>query len=1097
MPSMRTVTVLFTDLVDSSGLFGALDPQEAEDLRHTYFSLLRGPVAAHGGEEVKNLGDGIMAVFESATDGLACAVDLQRGITRHNRRPRQHRLLVRVGLSMGDAVREADDFFGVPVVQAARLCAAAEGGQVLVPEQVRLLAAADHRFRSLGDLTLKGFEKPVPAFEVRWDLLEPSPIPLQGRLQVAGQLEFAGRAGERHRLTETWEAVTRGERRVVLVGGEPGIGKTRLATEVALAAHRHGATVLYGHCDSELGAPYQPFTEALRHYVVHCPAEELTAHVAIQGSWLARLVPELALRVADVPSAPSLEPDTERYRLFDAVAALLTAASEVRPVVLVLDDLHWAGTPALLLLRHIVASTDAMAVLVIANYRSAERSHSEALAEMLADLRIERGVERIGLTGLSLTEVETLVAAATGASLGDNGPVLARALADETGGNPFFVVEMLRHLTESGAIGPEGERWPSTDKIAAIGVPDTVREVLIRRLHRFPSEVVEVLEAACVIGREFDLAVLRRVLDASEEDTLAALEEATRAALVTEVGGIEGRFSFSHVLVRQVLYDDLDVPRRERLHRRIGEAIEETRSGDPAELAHHWLQASHGRNKALDYSRRAGERALAGLAYEEAAVHYERALAVLERQGLENLLDRINVLLRLADAWRRGGDPRYRDIATQAAILARSLGMAEPLARAALVGSRPGSWYTSIGEVDEGLVALYDESIAGLGDVDTPLRARLLAQLGVELYWSPLWDRRTRLSDQAVAIARRLGDMATLAQVLIARVISLWGPATLEERLALTAELAELAGRLDNPEVAFISRLVRALALFESAELRQSNAELQSAIALAEQLRQPFYTWLIRIIEVMRALMAGPAGVETAIGDAFALGQRIGQTDAPAVFSSQVGQLRWDQGRFGEVEGAMAAYVETMPRIPAWRGALALVLAETGQLDEAREHFEILAERDFALPPDWVWMVGMSTAAEVCAFLGDAARARILYTRLRPVASRLVVVGNGVVCLGAASRLLGLLAATAGDRDTAVGHFEHALQLNNRVGAKPFLVRTYRAYAAMLIDCHRPGDEQRAAHLHSAGLALAEELGMPVEAARLRELGSRVVDWVG
>lgn len=1097
MRSIRTVTVLFTDLVDSTGLFGGLEPHAAGDLRQKYFSLLSGAVAAHGGEQVKSLGDGIMAVFDSAAEGLACAVDIQRGITRHNRRPGRPRLLVRVGLSMGDAIRESDDYFGFPVVLASRLCAAAESGQILLPEAVRLLAAADHRFRSVGELNLKGFEEPIPAFEVCWSLLEPSPIPLPGRLQAGGHLEFAGRAGERRTLSEAWEAVNAGERRIVLVSGEPGIGKTRLATEVALGAHLAGATVLYGSCDPELRAPHQPFTDLLRHYLTHCPTEELTAHVAVHGSWLARLIPELALRVADLPSAPALEPDTERHLLFNAVAALLTAASEARPVVLVLDDLHWAGTPAVLLLRHIMASAEAMSVLIIANYRSTEPPHSAALTDLLADLRTDPTAKRISLTGLSVTEVQSLVVAATGPSLEHEGPSLARTLAEETGGNPFFVVEMLRHLAESDTFGPDERRPAPTGQIVAAGVPDTVREVLARRINRCPTAVLEVLEVASAIGQEFDLAVLLLILGSSEQESLAALELAAGAALVTPVAGFEGRFSFSHALVRQVLYDLLDAPRRELIHQRIGEAIEQNRSGDPAELAHHWLQASRGRDKAIDYSRRAGERALAGLAYEEAAVHYERALAVLERQDLDNQLERINVLLRLADAWRRAGDPRYRDIADHAAGIARSLGKSEFLARAALVSSRPGSWYMSIGEVDERLVALCDESIAALGDVDSALRARLLAQLGVELYWSPMSDRRTHLSDQAVAIARRLDDTATLAQVLIARVISLWGPATLEERLALTAELSELAEHLDNPEVGFLSLLVRALALFESAELSQSNIELHSAIALAGQLRQPFYTWLIRIVEVMRALMDGPEGMETAIEDTFALGQDIGQTDAGAVFCTQLGQLCWDLGRIEEMEEPVAGFVEAMPRLPAWRGALALVYAETGRLESAREHFEILAEQDFALPPDWVWMIGLGASAEVCAFLGDAARARILYAKLRPVGNRLVVVGNGVLCLGAVSRLLGLLAATAGDHETAVGHFEHALGLNNRVGAKPFLVRTYRAYAAMLIERHTPADLRRAAHLQSMGLALAEKLGMPVETARLRELGDQVNNRVG
>ena len=485
-----------------------------------------------------------------------------------------------------------------------------------------------------------------------------------------------------------------GQRQLVLLAGEPGIGKTRLAAETARAAHADGATVLFGFCDEDVTLPYRPFVEALRHYVVHAPDDVLAAHVRAHQGELARLVPELRARVADLPAPQIAEAETERYLLFEAAAGLLAAASQDAPIVLVLDDLHWAGAPELLLLKHIIRSAEPMRLLIIATYRDTDLTRTHPLTSMLADLRRESGVERLALRGLDDAAVVALVQAAAGHDLPEAGVALAHALHRETEGSPFFITEILRNLTESGAVFRDGERWTYKGDIAGLGIPEGVKDVIGRRLGRLSEATNKVLSLAAVIGRQFDLALLTRIADLSalspsrlgegqgegipnsairnpqsaiEDAILDALDEATAAALVAEVPGEPEHYSFSHALIRTTLYEELSSARRARLHRRVGEALEALTRATPGaridELAHHWLEAVQVTDaaKAIGYARQAGDRALAGLAYEAAAAHYERALAVLEPIDRDGELLRCDLLLALGDAQRSAGDPRFRE----------------------------------------------------------------------------------------------------------------------------------------------------------------------------------------------------------------------------------------------------------------------------------------------------------------------------------------------------------------------------------------------------------------------------------------------------
>jgi class 3 adenylate cyclase len=571
------VTVLFTDLVGSTELLSSLGEAAFDALRRVHFGALRDAIDHHGGEEIKTLGDGMLTVFGSAADAVNCAVAMQQAVDR--RIPRGAApLAIRIGLALGDVTFEENDVFGIPVVEAARLVAAARAGQILVTALVRAVGGgrSGATFTDLGPLSLKGLPEPVPTCEVAWEPHAEPALPLPALLTDVGPI-FVGRDGDLQRLAQLWKEAAAGERRVALLAGEPGVGKTRLAAELAGRAHAEGAALLAGRCDEDLGVPYQPFVEALRHFVDHTPADQLSGRVGRYGGELVRLVPELAEVLPGVPPPLRSDPETERYRLFDAVAGWLVALSAEQPVLLVIDDLQWAAKPTLLLFRHVARSAEPMQLLIVGTYRDTELGHDHPLVEVLADLRRQSGVERFSLQGLDEPGVVAYVEHAAGRALGDEELLLARTIHEETEGNPFFVREVLRHLAETGAVEQREEGWATRLPVEELGIPEGVREVVGRRLARLSDAALPVLRMAAVAGAEFEVPVLRAAGDLDEEDVIAALEEAGAARLVIETPG--GRYRFSHALVRHTLYDGLSTARRPVLHRRVAEAIEAAHAG--------------------------------------------------------------------------------------------------------------------------------------------------------------------------------------------------------------------------------------------------------------------------------------------------------------------------------------------------------------------------------------------------------------------------------------------------------------------------------------------------------------------------------------
>ena len=820
----------------------------------------------------------------------------------------------------------------------------------------------------------------------------PLPVVLAGR----EERPFVGREPELTVLRAGWERTPAGQGGVVVLTGDAGMGKTRLAARFAAEAHASGAIVLHGRIDEETVVPYQPFVEALRHYAAH--AGDLSG---MDVEALAPLVPELGGMASE-----SGERENRRYRLFEAVAAVLDRAAGERPLLLVVEDLQWAGRPTLLLLRHVVRRLHGSALMVLVTMRDEEANLVADPARMLADLSREHAVARIALAGLEEGETAELVGDAE----------LAARLHSRTAGNPFFIEEMLRSLAEA----PD----------EPTGVPEGVKDLVSRRLARLEPATVETLTAAAVLGRDFRLDTLEAMVERPGEELLGPLEEALRASVVREDAEHVDRFAFAHALVRETLYDAPAQARRARLHLRAGRALEAA-GAPPGELAHHFFEARDvgGAEAAVEYGAAAARVAVAAHAYEEAAWHLEQALRVERRAEL---------LIDLGDVRWQASEPGARAAFDEAAALARSAGAADLLARAALGAG--GRFYMPTA-TDTAYVERLEEALAALGDADGPLRARLLARLAEHLALADTGDRAARLGADAVAMARRGDDDGALAAALMGHHAALLGIEHAPERLQLIDEALAIAERLDAHEVAALAlhwRIFDLVELADLAEAQRSHARLE---ALARELHQPLYTHAALAWRGEWAHVAGRLDeAERIHRESLRVAEAAGATEARGFFLTQMFAVRRDQGRLGE----MLEPIERLARQPGsigvvWRAPLPLALLQAGETERARAAYDVaLAAALEGLPSSLFRLSGLVCVAEACAILGDADGAEPLIERLEPHADRLAQTAFSG-CWGSVRRFLGLLHATAGRPDEARAQLEAARELHLTLDA-PLLV---------------------------------------------------------
>jgi class 3 adenylate cyclase/tetratricopeptide (TPR) repeat protein len=814
----RIFTILFTDLVGYTELTERLGDERAEQARRAHFALLRDAVEAHGGEEVKSLGDGLMVVFPSAVAALGCATDMQQATYRHNREPRTDPLDVRIGLHVGEPIADEDDYFGTSVNVAKRLCDAAQGGQILVSDLVRALAGGrpGFAFHSVGEVPLRGIVDPMSAYELGWTPAGSTEIPLPSALGASARSPFTGREPEWAALVKHWKEASTGQRHAVFLAGEAGIGKTRLATHLAHRMHSEGAIVLYGRCDQEALIPYQPFVEALRHYVVASAPDDVRDELGEAIVDLARLVPEAETIVAGAPSASATaeraDPEVERYRLFRAVGRLFAAASRRAPVLVILDDLHWADPPTLALLKHVLRSPDPSSLLVVGTYRPGDVSRRHPLSEVHMSLRREGLAERIRLDGFTQDEVLMFLAHIAEQELDERGRLLARVLHSETQGNPFFIEEILLYLVETGRLYQDGDVWTSdVTSVDELRIPESVREAIGLRLARLGTESLDVLTQASVLGARVEFPVLVRMADVSEDALVDALDEAIEAQLLVEAPE-EGMpaYTFSHALVRQVLYEGISQQRRQRLHLKAADALEAVHTASPplgALAGHHRAALGTGDpQKAIDFSVAAGAAASRVYAYEDAAVHLRGALELTETHGADPQL-RAGLLAGVADLmWITGIDYKlgFGSI-EQAAAIYDQLG---DDVRAAQMRSRLGralSTFDTWMDIDRAM----DEFHAAERVLSKGPERVSLGHMYIGLATAAVYAMRTEeglaAADRALEIAEHIGNDNLWGSAAMMRGWHLWSTGRLREGIELLTAAWEAADRLDHPTLGFFT----------------------------------------------------------------------------------------------------------------------------------------------------------------------------------------------------------------------------------------------------------------------------------------------------
>jgi DNA-binding SARP family transcriptional activator/tetratricopeptide (TPR) repeat protein len=896
---------------------------------------------------------------------------------------------------------------------------------------------------------------------------------------------FVGRERELELLEAGLDDAFAGRGRFFLLVGEPGIGKSRLADEFASRAKQRGANVLWGRCWEAGGAAaYWPWVQSLRSYLRGRDADVLSVLLGGRAPELAQLLPELEDLYPDLPAPRTPDPDSARFRLFDSVTGFVRNAAREQTLVLVLDDLHAADEPSLLLLRFLAGELAEMPVVLVGTYRDEEAAEDEPRSASLSELR-RLPLQQLRLGGLSEADVASFIELSTGVTPPES---LLNALQTETEGNPLFVGEVVRLLASEGRLTerPEpGWRLP---------IPPGVHEAIAQRLRRLSKECRRLLTLASVLGREFSLEALERASDLPEEELLEVLDEAFAARVLAEVPGAPDRMRFSHARVRDALYNDLSTARRARLHLRIGEALEKLYGTDPepylAELAHHFYLAGPGGDidKTVGYTRRAGDQAVALLAYEEAVRQYRMALRAFERSTTKSDLEKCELNLALGDALAKAGStPEAKEAFLTAAQLARAAGLPEHLAKAALGYGGRLVWTRTWG--DRYLLPLLEEALAGLPETDSKLRAQLLARLaGGPLRDTLAPEPRLAMADEAVAMARRLGDPATLAYTLEGRCEAYWGPDALDERLALAKELIRVGESSGDDERAYAGHDCLFFALLEGGDIRAATMEHDAAGRLAQELRMPARLWITAARSANLALFEGRfADAERAIHEALELGRLAQSTNAELAFDLQQYALKREQARLEELVETVERAVDEFPGYPVLRFVRIDILVELGREEEARAAFDACAADDFRLDLDDQWLFGLSLLPEGCRYVGDVERAARLYEVLRPYA-RHNAVAVPELCRGSVSRGLGILAGVRSEPERAAEHFEEALEMNASMGSRPWVAYTEYDYALMLLAEGAPTDSARVEELLASAYETCEDLGMTALGAKITAL---------
>jgi DNA-binding winged helix-turn-helix (wHTH) protein len=908
----------------------------------------------------------------------------------------------------------------------------------------------------------------------------PQPAPTRATEEARPTREgpaFVGRERELQRLGEALDDANQSLGRIVFVSGEAGGGKTRLLEEFGRRAAATRLPVYSGWCwEGEGARAYWPWVQILRALIATRSPEKLREQMGPHALDIARVVPRLREKLPELPEPPAIQSDQERFRLFDSITCFLRcAASNDGTLILVLDDLQWADTPSLRLIEFLAHEMVDAPILVLGSYREDEAAHS--LSETLGVLARRSLFEQLSLKGLTAPEI-TRILRVDG---GEPSEELVSAVAEKTDGNPFLVTEIAQLIKSQPGAFRAGVKGTGT-----FALPQGVTAVVQRRLAMLPPNAHKVLAVAAVIGQEFSREVLVQALEA--EWRLEPLAEALRSSIVTEVPEALGRYRFTHALVREALYEEIETSERALIHRRVAETLEQMQGMGPplnlAEIAFHHTEGASPEEfeKAIVFARRAGERAVEQLAWEEASTHFRDALKLLEQREARTADERCQLLLAAAQSERRAGNlTRAREACTRAAELARRFELPEILGRAALGVETPFDILS--GSIDAVEVSLLEDALRFHTDPQSLTRSRLLGRLAIAKYWSDDSELGLALTEEAIGIARNSGDPSALVEALIAQTYAYARPQFVGRQPDLENEIARVAYESGDQNLIFLALLYRSEELLMRGDAQGINRDLFELAQVAEKLRQPPERAFMKIIRATRLLAEGRVTEAAAVGtEALDLGVLGGDLSYQLTRTLHRYGVYHEQLKLEKLEDEIRHLAETLRPGSIWFCALADLCGQIGKEEEARNLFDSLATREFsAVNPDYSWMVSMHHLAETCVRLRDSKRAAVLYRQLRPHDGRFVTF-SWLSFHGPVSRYLALLAATADQDPKAIDHFEAAIHSCQTLGARLWAARVRCDYARFLMERGRPKDREKALELRRHAASEADKL----DSARLK-----------
>jgi class 3 adenylate cyclase/tetratricopeptide (TPR) repeat protein len=1085
----KDLTIMMTDVVGSTALRRVRGDVGADDILALQAAIVHDQVTAFGGRVRKSLGDGFLVSFASTVAAVRAAAAIQRSLYEHNTADPQRVVEIRIGINTG-RVREHDgDLTGEAVHAAARVMDEAIGGQILTSDDVRKHAEPqlDWAFVDLGLFWLRGFPERWRLYEVSWNDASAGVRPRAEQARLTPSVE---REAERASLRRLLDDALSGHGRLALVAGEPGIGKSRLVTEVGDVAQARGMRELTGHCvEMSGGPPYLPYVEMIEQ-AISSPRRSLALSNALGNvaAEIARIAPALRRAFPNIPPPVELPAELARRYVWNSFSEFIGRAAQAQPLLLVLEDLHWADESTLQLTEYLAPLLPEMPVLVVGTYRDVEVDLQHPLARVIGQLGRRHLVERINLRRLSFDGVGAMLRALAGQPAPDQ---LARMIDRETEGNPFFVEEVYLHLVESGVLLDEHGRLRRDMRLDEVSVPESIRLVLGQRLGRLASPTREVLVAAAVTGRVFASELVGEVADAGPDQLVDAFDEAERARLITS-GTTAGELMFSHELIRQTLLSGVSVIERERLHQLAAGAISRLYADDleahAGELAYHLSHAGRSADMAslVHYLTIAGERAFDAAAFDDAVGDFEQALSLMSDDGQ---LGRAQLIERLAMALRSVG--RWDDaLGTMNDALDRyeALGQIEAIGRLGWAMVYQLTWTGRLTEA----VAVGQRALAALGDTTSADKARLLSALARAISLRGDYATATATFDQARALAEQVGNERALADVLHMQSLHHLNYVELVEGVRVGVRAAEV---FERESALWDLCSVQAFVIYEDGALgsREQAARLaDKTLGLAERLGHLGAAFLVLADRIRNAATLGDLPQVEALGPQIVdIGER-GSLPWRFVGHLYLGSAAHWRGNADRAETELRKAVELEPP-GAFAGLSAAVLARHvayyGRSDEVMELFESGRSR---LPRidrvnglgSWSCLLNFVEAFYLCDLYEQAASLAPLVERALEVLGRSYITHDGRLVLTRA----GLAAAAARRWEEAERQFRMAREVAAQMSNRLEMADLCRLHARMLLDRGDSGDDARASGMLKEALSAYSTFGMPVYAAEAERL---------